>query len=41
MLIEFGEQSGEKQVVIVGAGFGGLACAKKTSKVPILSCHVD
>ena len=28
MLIEFGEQSGEKQVVIVGAGFGGLACAK-------------
>ena len=38
MLIEFGEQSGEKQVVIVGAGFGGLACAKKLRKSR--SCRV-
>ena len=38
MLIEFGEQSGEKQVVIVGAGFGGLACAKKLRKSS--SCRV-
>lgn len=32
MLIEFGEQSPKKHVVIVGAGFGGLACAKKLRK---------
>ena len=32
MLIEFGEQSTKKHAVVVGAGFGGLACAKKLRK---------
>ena len=38
MLIEFGDQSGEKQGVIVGAGCSGLACAKKLRKSR--SCRV-
>ncbi len=29
MLIEFGERTTKKHAVVIGAGFGGLACAKK------------
>ena len=29
MLIEFGERTPKKHAVVIGAGFGGLACAKK------------
>ena len=32
MLREFGTAPPKKHVVIVGAGFGGLACAKKLRK---------
>ncbi len=37
MLIEFGEQSTKKHAVVVGAGFGGLACAKKLRKSDVYS----
>jgi NADH dehydrogenase len=32
MLIEFGERTPKKHAVVIGAGFGGLACAKKLRK---------
>ena len=32
MLMEFGNPAPKKEVVIVGAGFGGLACARKLRK---------
>ena len=32
MLMEFGNPTPKKEVVIVGAGFGGLACARKLRK---------
>lgn len=37
MLREFGVAPPKKHVVIVGAGFGGLACAKKLRKSPAYS----
>ena len=37
MLIEFGEQSTKKHAVVIGAGFGGLACAKKLRKSDVYS----
>jgi len=37
MLIEFGEQSTKKHAVVVGAGFGGLACAKRLRKSDVYS----
>ncbi|MFZ9919416.1 MAG: NAD(P)/FAD-dependent oxidoreductase, partial [Ilumatobacteraceae bacterium] len=32
MLMEFGTPAPKKEVVIIGAGFGGLACARKLRK---------
>ncbi len=37
MLIEFGEQTTKKHAVVIGAGFGGLACAKKLRKSDVYS----
>lgn len=37
MLIEFGEGTAKKHAVVVGAGFGGLACAKKLRKSDVYS----
>jgi len=37
MLVEFGEKTPKRRVVIIGAGFGGLACAKKLRKSPSFS----
>ena len=37
MLIEFGEQTAKKHAVVIGAGFGGLACAKKLRKSDVYS----
>ena len=37
MLIQFGEQATKKHAVVIGAGFGGLACAKKLRKSGVYS----
>ena len=38
MAMEFGPRTPKKHAVVIGAGFGGLACAKKLRKSP--SCSV-
>jgi NADH dehydrogenase len=37
MAMEFGPQTPKKHAVVIGAGFGGLACAKKLRKSPSYS----